>query len=104
MGPSCKAPSSRRGWSDLARPPGFIGWLATVDHKEIGRRYIVTALIFLALGGVLALADAAATRAARQRPDQRRALQRALHHARLDDDVPVRRAGDGRRRDLHRSR
>jgi cytochrome c oxidase subunit 1 len=38
-----------------ARPPGFLGWLATVDHKEIGRRYIVTALIFLALGGVLAL-------------------------------------------------
>src|SRR3954451_8429539 len=37
------------------RPPGFLGWLATVDHKEIGRRYIVTALIFLALGGVLAL-------------------------------------------------
>jgi cytochrome c oxidase subunit I len=38
------------------RPPGIIGWLATVDHKEIGRRYIITALIFLALGGVLALA------------------------------------------------
>jgi cytochrome c oxidase subunit 1 len=38
------------------RPPGIIGWLATVDHKEIGRRYIVTALVFLALGGVLALA------------------------------------------------
>ena len=37
------------------RPPGFLGWLATVDHKEIGRRYIVTALIFLALGGALAL-------------------------------------------------
>ena len=37
------------------RPPGIIGWLATVDHKEIGRRYIVTALVFLALGGVLAL-------------------------------------------------
>src|SRR5689334_7939511 len=37
------------------RQPGFIGWLATVDHKEIGRRYIVTALIFLALGGVLSL-------------------------------------------------
>jgi cytochrome c oxidase subunit 1 len=37
------------------RPPGIIGWLATVDHKEIGRRYIVTALIFLALAGVLAL-------------------------------------------------
>jgi cytochrome c oxidase subunit 1 len=37
------------------RPPGIIGWLATVDHKEIGRRYIITALMFLALGGVLAL-------------------------------------------------
>ena len=37
------------------RPPGLLGWLATVDHKEIGRRYIVTALLFLALGGVLAL-------------------------------------------------
>jgi len=37
------------------RPPGLLGWLATVDHKEIGRRYIITALIFLALGGVLAL-------------------------------------------------
>jgi len=38
------------------RPPGIIGWLASVDHKEIGRRYIITALMFLALGGVLALA------------------------------------------------
>ena len=38
------------------RPSGILGWLATVDHKEIGRRYIVTALLFLALGGVLALA------------------------------------------------
>src|SRR5947209_18765459 len=42
-----------RAWM---RPPGILGWLATVDHKEIGRRYIITALIFLALGGVLALA------------------------------------------------
>jgi cytochrome c oxidase subunit I len=41
-----------RSWS---RPPGILGWLATVDHKEIGRRYIVTALIFLLMGGVLAL-------------------------------------------------
>src|SRR5438270_1640243 len=38
------------------RPRGIIGWLATVDHKEIGRRYIITALICPALGGVLALA------------------------------------------------
>jgi cytochrome c oxidase subunit I len=40
-------------WS---RGPGLWGWLSTVDHKEIGRRYIITAMIFLALGGVLALA------------------------------------------------
>lgn len=38
------------------RPAGILGWLATVDHKEIGRRYIVTALLFLALGGLLSLA------------------------------------------------
>ena len=37
-----------------ARPPGFVGWLSSVDHKDIGRRYIVTALIFLALAGILA--------------------------------------------------
>jgi hypothetical protein len=35
---------------------GLIGWLATVDHKMIGRRYIVTAFLFLLLGGVLAIA------------------------------------------------
>ena len=39
-------------------PSGFWGALATVDHKIIGRRYIVTAFVFLALGGVLAVADA----------------------------------------------
>ena len=37
------------------RPPGIIGWLATTDHKEIGRRYILTALGFLVLGGIVAL-------------------------------------------------
>ena len=36
-------------------PPGIIGWLSSVDHKDIGRRYIVTALIFLALGGALSI-------------------------------------------------
>jgi cytochrome c oxidase subunit 1 len=35
--------------------PGFWGALATVDHKIIGRRYIVTAFVFLLLGGVLAM-------------------------------------------------
>jgi cytochrome c oxidase subunit I+III len=36
-------------------PSGFWGSLATVDHKIIGRRYIFTAFVFLALGGILAI-------------------------------------------------
>ncbi len=36
-------------------PPGIIGWLSSVDHKEIGLRYIVTAFILLAIGGIEAL-------------------------------------------------
>ena len=40
-------------WS---RKPGIWGWLSTVDHKEVARRYIVTAFVFLTLGGILALA------------------------------------------------
>src|SRR5215213_212514 len=39
-----------------ATPKGFIGWLSTVDHKAVGRRYIVTAFIFLCLGGLSAVA------------------------------------------------
>jgi cytochrome c oxidase subunit I len=36
-------------------PPGLWAWLTTVDHKLIGKRYVVTALIFLCLGGLSAL-------------------------------------------------
>jgi cytochrome c oxidase subunit I len=36
--------------------PGFIGWLSSVDHKQIGLRYILTAFCFLILGGLEALA------------------------------------------------
>jgi cytochrome c oxidase subunit I len=38
------------------RPPGLVGWLSTTDHKEVGRRYLVTAFAFLVLGGLLAIA------------------------------------------------
>ncbi|TZF90799.1 cytochrome c oxidase subunit I [Cognatilysobacter lacus] len=34
---------------------GLRAWFATVDHKAIGLRYIVTAFVFLLLGGVEAL-------------------------------------------------
>ncbi|TPM08898.1 cytochrome c oxidase subunit I [Mesorhizobium sp. B2-3-11] len=37
-------------------PKGLYGWLVTVDHKLIGRRYIVTAFLFLILAGLSALA------------------------------------------------
>lgn len=39
-------------WMSL---PGWRGWLATVDHKEIGKRYLVTAFLFLIIGGIEAL-------------------------------------------------
>jgi cytochrome c oxidase subunit I len=35
--------------------PGIIGWLSTVDHKEIGKRYLVTAFSLLLIGGIEAL-------------------------------------------------
>ncbi len=37
-------------------PPGIRGWLSTVNHRAIGKRFIVTSLVFMLLGGLLALA------------------------------------------------
>jgi cytochrome c oxidase subunit 1 len=39
-----------RAWSD---PPTLKGWICTLDHKAIARRFIVTALLFFFAGGVL---------------------------------------------------
>jgi len=39
-------------WGDK---PGLYGFLATTDHKRIGRRYLATAVVFFALAGALAL-------------------------------------------------
>ncbi len=36
-------------------PRGIAAWLTTVDHKRIGILYTITAFIFFALGGILAL-------------------------------------------------
>jgi cytochrome c oxidase subunit I+III len=38
-------------WGD---PPGFYGWLCAIDHKSIGRRFIVTAFGFFVAGGLIA--------------------------------------------------
>jgi cytochrome c oxidase subunit I len=40
-----------RTWRD---PGGFVGWFSHVDHKSLGRRYIVTAFVFFLLAGLLA--------------------------------------------------
>lgn len=37
------------------RPRNTYGWLATVDHKDLGIRYLVTAFCFLLIGGIEAL-------------------------------------------------
>ena len=47
--------------------PGLAGFLSTVDHKEIGKRYIVTAFILLLVGGV----EAAVMRLQLARPNAR---------------------------------
>ncbi|MHC2439883.1 cytochrome c oxidase subunit I [Bradyrhizobium sp. USDA 4451] len=48
-------------------PSGPIGALMSVDHKIIGRRYIVTAFAFLVLGGLLAILMRIQLAAAEQR-------------------------------------
>ena len=40
-----------RTWAER---PGLAGWFASVDHKSIGRRFIITAFVWFALGGILA--------------------------------------------------
>jgi cytochrome c oxidase subunit 1 len=56
-GPKLTGPKlEQRLESTWSNPPGFVGWISSVDHKDIGRRYVITALIFLALAGVLAIA------------------------------------------------
>ena len=39
-------------WADK---PGLMGWLTTTDHTRVGRRYLVTSIVFFALAGALAL-------------------------------------------------
>ncbi|MEO8038934.1 MAG: cytochrome c oxidase subunit I [Betaproteobacteria bacterium] len=46
--------------------PGLIGWLSTVDHKEIGKRYLVLSFLFLLIGGI----EAGVIRAQLGAPDQ----------------------------------
>ncbi len=45
----------RSAW-EAREKPGIRGVLGTVDHKKIGKRYLITAFIFLLVGGLEALA------------------------------------------------
>jgi cytochrome c oxidase subunit I+III len=40
-----------RSWADA---PGLMGWLCTIDHKRVAKRYVFTTLVFFALAGLLA--------------------------------------------------
>src|SRR5947207_8890671 len=62
--PSPREPKEPEAWkekerAELARTwheeEGFLGRIVSVDHKTIGRRYIITAFIFFFLGGVEAI-------------------------------------------------
>lgn len=53
--PEVPSPLERDLAAIWATAPGLRGWFSTVDHKEIGKRYIVTALVFLFIGGIEAL-------------------------------------------------
>jgi len=46
---------SRRLTRLWASPKGLIGFFSTTDHKVVGRRYIVTAFVFLVLAGLNAV-------------------------------------------------
>jgi len=49
--PAGQADLLARTW---ATPPGFWGWLTTVDQKLIARRYVVTGIFFFGLAGLMA--------------------------------------------------
>src|SRR5438045_8352743 len=34
------------------RDRGVVGWFTSVNHKTVGKRYILTALVFFLLGGI----------------------------------------------------
>jgi len=61
-----ESPSSKTLRNSWEGAPGLAGWLSTVDHKEIGKRYLVTAFLFLIIGGL----EAAVMRAQLAQPNE----------------------------------
>ncbi|MDB4908532.1 MAG: Cytochrome-c oxidase [Gemmatimonadetes bacterium] len=54
----------QRTW---ASEPGLLGWLREVNHVSIGKRYVITAFVFLLLGGL----EAGVMRLQLSRPENR---------------------------------
>ena len=84
----------------LRRPvdtKGWRSWVFTVDHKQLGLMYSVTAFAFFLIGGIEALLIRLQLATAERQGAQRRHLQPDVHDARHDDDLPLRHA-DGHRR------
>ncbi len=70
--------------------PGLKGFFGSVDHKQIGIRYIVTAFVLLAIGWHRSSDHARPTRYARWYVADTGAIQPTVLDARDDDDLPVR--------------
>jgi len=60
---SLSSETLRRNWEG---PGGWRGWFSTVDHKQIGIRYLITAFVFLIIGGL----EAAVIRAQLAQPNE----------------------------------
>jgi cytochrome c oxidase subunit I+III len=46
--------ATRLDWA-WGTPPGFGGWLSAVNHRMVGKRYLVTAVVFFFLAGLEAM-------------------------------------------------
>ena len=75
---------------------GIIGWLTTIDHKRVAVMYLASALFFMAFGGLEAMAIRVQLWTSRQSRAIGGDLQRLLHDARDDDDLPGRHAAAAR--------
>jgi len=78
---------------------GLWGWLTEVSHTRIGKRYIVTALVFFALGGLVKFrrpvsqdgrlkGDEHQSHQPRQNPHDRQAIEDEPGHQRVSDGAP----------------
>ena len=84
-------------------PRGLLDWLTTTDHKRIGILYMVTTFVFFILGGVEALLMRLQLSVPNNNLVTPEVYNQLLHAARHDDGLPVRRADDGRLRQLLRA-